>query len=266
MASIYEWGYGAPRRVPKATKEDTELVVFISDTHFPYHDQSLIDSSLRLIRKLNPHRVVLNGDVNDFFQLSRFNIGHQRLDWLQEELDMGNSYRAALRRAAPDAVIDETVGNHDSRIQSYVAANGRALASLRALKPSSLFLHKEYGINHHPGCGFLLRPWFLVKHGTLIRKHAGWSAKAELEAAGISGISGHTHRLATYRVGGLKPLSWTEQGGLMRLDPDYVVGAPNWQQGCAVGEFSTRRESFVVHEVPAVAGELRFKVTGRKAA
>jgi predicted phosphodiesterase len=244
--------------VPKATREETERVVFLSDTHFPFHEQSLVESSLRFVKKLKPHRVVLNGDVNDFFQLSRFNTGLERLDTLQDELDLGNGYRANLRKAAPNAVIDETTGNHDDRIISYVQQNGRALTSLRALEPARLLNHKDLGINHHPGAGFLLRPNFLVKHGTLIRKHAGWSAKAELEAAGVSGISGHTHRLCTYRAGGLNPLSWTEQGGLMRLDPDYITGVPSWQQGAAVGFFSTKTNSFLIEEVQAVDGKLFY--------
>jgi hypothetical protein len=103
-----------------------------------------------------------------------------------------------------------------------------------------------------------LRPEFLVEHGTLIRGEAGASAKAELNAAGISGISGHTHRLGTFRKAGYVQRQWTEQGGLMRLDPDYVVGLPNWQQGIVVGEFSTKSDAFVTYEVPAVEGQLRF--------
>lgn len=44
----------------------------------------------------------------------------------------------------------------------------------------------------------------------------------------------------------------------MRLDPDYVVGVPNWQQGCVIGEFSTKSSAFTTYEVPAVDGSLRF--------
>ena len=44
----------------------------------------------------------------------------------------------------------------------------------------------------------------------------------------------------------------------MRLDPDYVVGVPNWQQGWFIGEFSTKSSAFTTYEVPAVDGSLRF--------
>lgn len=201
---------------------------------------------------------MLNGDLNDMFQLSRFHSGLTRIDKLQEEIDLANDFRRTVRAMAPNAAIDETEGNHDSRIVTYIAKNARSLVGLRALEPRYLFLYGELEYRWHPGAGFLLRPHFLVKHGSIVRGEAGASAKAELAQAGISGCSGHTHRLATYRREGYTPRQWTESGCLCRVDPDYVVGRPNWTRGCVVGEFSTRTDSFVVWDVPFVDGQLRF--------
>lgn len=253
-----KWGHGAARPVHPATKEATELVVFGSDFHFPYQDNQAIASFLNLINQIKPDRVVLNGDIADFFQLSRFNTTGLREEHLQEEIDQANDFRRQVRVAAPDAVIDETEGNHDNRVRTYVAVKAGALKSLRALKPDELFQYRDLGIQAHPGAGFLLRPHFLVKHGTIVRGEAGASAKAELMAAGVSGVSGHTHRLARYTKAGYVQREWLEQGCLCRTDPDYVTGAPNWRQGCAIGEFSTRTDTFVLHEVPFVDGRLRF--------
>lgn len=216
-----------------------------------------MDAAITMIRELRPHRVILNGDVCDFFQLSRFFKGN-REDTLQEEIDEANEIRRRIREAAPDCVFDETEGNHDNRLLSYVIANAKSLSSLRALKPEALLAAKELGIRRHPGAGLLLRRHFLVKHGDLVRADAMATAKAELKKARVSGISGHTHRMGTYREVGYQKTQWTEQGCLCRVDPDYIVGPPNWTQGCAVIELSTRTESFVVHEVPYVDGELRF--------
>lgn len=259
MATKIDWGYGAAKLVRPATKERSETVVFVSDIHVPYDDPAAVKATLALIESVQPHRVVLNGDIADFFQLSRFNKSLERIDLLQDEIDAANAIRRAVREAAPNAVLDETQGNHDHRIISYVEANARALTSLRALDPAALFGYGELEINWHPGAGFLLRPNFLVKHGDVVRGEAGATAKAELLKAGISGISGHTHRLATYRRAGYgPPRQWTEQGGLMRLDPDYITGPPNWTQGIVVGEFSTKSDAFVIHEVPLIDGTLRL--------
>jgi predicted phosphodiesterase len=249
---------GAATLVKPSTTRETEYVVFGSDFHFPYQDDGAIESFLSLVAWMNPDRVVLNGDIADFFQLSRFNISGSRVENLQEEIDQANDFRRQVREAAPNAVIDETEGNHDSRVITYVQKNAQALQSLRALTPRELFKYGEYEINSHPGCGFLLRAGFLTKHGTLVRGEAGATAKAELALAGVSGISGHTHRLARYRKVGYAQREWLEQGCFCRLNPDYVTGAPNWTQGCAIGEFSTKTASFVLHEIPYIDGKLRF--------
>jgi hypothetical protein len=258
MATNNNWGFGPARLVKPSTTEETETVVFLSDLHYPFQDDAVIASSLKLIRNIKPHRVVLNGDINDFFQLSRFNTALERLDDLQDEIDQANKLRQSIRKALPNATIDETTGNHDDRIISYVAKNARSLTSLRALEPKNLFMYDALNINHHPGCGFLLRKNFLVKHGTIVRGEAGATAKAELLQAGVSGLSGHTHRLSKYLKVGYDTKEWTEQGCMCRLDPDYVVGKPNWVQGIVVGQFSTKTSNFMVQLVEFKDGKLWY--------
>lgn len=244
------WGLGAAKPVHAATTETTEVVVFVSDIHVPFHDHRMVEATWELIRDVEPHRVVLNGDIADFFQLSRFNKGLDRLDTLQQELDDANEIRSGYRVVAPNAVIDETEGNHDSRLRTFVQMNARALTSLRNLQPSALNAWEENEITPHGENGFLLRPNFLVKHGTIVRSEAGATAKAELSAAGISGLSGHTHRLSQYAKAGYVQREWWEGGCLCRTDPDYVAGGvPNWQNGCLVGQFSTKSDSFVISPV-----------------
>ena len=248
-----DWGVGQAALVP--TKRN-ELVVSLSDLHVPFQDVGAVNSAVAMVKALQPDRVVINGDVADFFSLSRFNKALERMDSLQADIDEANRIRKRVRLAAPNAVLMENEGNHDSRIRTYVEVNAGALSSLRALEPASLFKYDELEIQWFPGCGFRLRDDFIVKHGTLVRGEAGATAKAEHMASGLSGISGHTHRLATYRKSGYQPRQWVEQGCLCRLDPDYIVGAPNWTQGCAVIELTPN--TFVTHEVPYVDGKLRF--------
>jgi hypothetical protein len=201
---------------------------------------------------------VLNGDVADFFQLSRFNTRLERLDSLQDEIDAANDIRQRIRKAAPNARLIENEGNHDSRVRTYVEQNARALVSLRALEPEKLFRHRELGIEWFPGAGFRIRQGFVVKHGTVVRAEVPASAKAELALANASGISGHTHRLGTYRKVGYETRQWTEQGCLCKLTPDYVIGVPNWTHGLVVAQFSTKSTAFHVEEVQALDGRLVY--------
>lgn len=254
-----EWGLGAAKLVAPATTESAETVAFIPDLHVDFHDEAMVASSVNLVRALQPHRVVLLGDVNDFFQLSRFNKGLDRLDTLQGEINLANRVRHQYRQAAPNAVMDECEGNHDSRLRTYVQFNARALYSLDALKPENLHAWKANEITPHGDNGFRLREEFLVKHGTIVRSEAGATAKAEFMAAGISGISGHTHRLAPYIKEGYVQREWWEAGCLCRLDPDYVKGSvPNWRNGMLVGQFSTKSGAFAIEPVTRFENKLMY--------
>lgn len=256
-AASKEWGNGRAEMVAP-TGGDYEVVIALSDVHFPYQDDAVIESALRLIKSVKPDRVVLNGDICDFFQLSRFNTEYESLDTLQEEIDQGNRFRRAVRKAAPNAIIDETEGNHDSRIQTFVAQNAKAISTLRALQPTALFLHDELEFNWHPGCGFLLREDFLVKHGTEMSSINGSTARAELNKNWISGISGHVHRSEQARRNAHRSGIWGVSGCMCRLDPDYITGMPNWDQGIIMVEVSNLSGRHSITNIPMVDGKLRF--------
>lgn len=246
------WGDGKAKLVRPSTPSAWETVVFLSDIHVPYHDPVLVDAATQIIAAVNPDRVVINGDTNDFFGLSRFNKAAERFDELQNEINMGRMIRALVRESAPNAIMDETLGNHEERLLTYPGFNAPGLRTLDVLKPSNLLGLSEYEITLHPRNGFRLRENFLVEHGQVVRKGSGESAKARLNDTLISGIMGHTHRLDSNRRSGYRDLVWYEQGCLCAMNPDYVIGEANWKQGFAIGTFSTKTENFDVQLVPAV--------------
>lgn len=247
-----KWGDGTAPLMEKTTDELFEVVVSLSDIHFPYHNKKLLEATLLLVQDIDPHVVVINGDVNDFFQLSRFNKGLERLDELQKEIDMGVEFRKTLREMLPNATIRENLGNHDERILSYIEDNARSLASLRALKPEALLSLDELDIALFGRAGHRIRPEFVFEHGHVVRSEAGASAKARLTNTLISGIMGHTHRMAEYPKFGYRNLTWYEQGCLCMRNADYKIGETNWQPGIAVCHFSTKTDNYHVDLVRAV--------------
>jgi hypothetical protein len=252
----------APKLVDAATTEDVEVVVFLSDLHVPYEDKKAVRAVIDLIEDLQPHRIVLNGDIQDFYRVSRFDKDWERTDTLQDEIDTGNFYRMKFRDAAPNAVIDETEGNHEARLGIYLDRNADALGSLRSLRLPALLQHKTYQITGHGDEGFLLRPDFWIKHGEIARQDAGMSAKAQMLKAFTNGLTGHTHRLGefTVRVGMGKVYRWFENGCLCNIDDaDYIRGgAPNWMQGFSVGQFSTNSDKFKVELVEVEDGGFSY--------
>jgi len=253
------WGEGKAPVVEPSTHESFELVVFLSDIHAPYQNAPLVKAAIDLIEDLQPHSVVFNGDDNDFFQLSHFNKGHDREDRLQDELDMSRDIRRAVREAAPNAKLRKTLGNHCDRAITYVEINAKGLSSLRSLKPENLFELDEIECDLYGRAGFRIRPEFVVEHGHVVRKDAGATARSRLNDTLISGIMGHTHRLASFHKTGYRQLAWYEQGCLCLPNPDYVVGEANWQPGIAVGHFHTKKhELFNVELVKATGSGFIF--------
>ena len=118
---------------------------------------------------------------------------------------------------------------------------------------------RELGIRRFNGYGLRLRKHFLVRHGTVVRKHAGASARAEMESAGVSGVSGHTHRLGIFRRTTYgPPLTWAEGGCLCGVSPTYVLGQADRQQGATIAHLSTRGQGVLLQEVVGHAGKLWY--------
>ena len=254
------WGNGKAPVIKLPRAQEWITVGGINDIHVPWHDVELVDAAIDLFKDIQPDLFVINGDMQDFFGLSRFNKSYERLDNLQTELDQGKEIRRALRNAMPDAQIHETLGNHEERLLTYPGFNAPALKSLNSLKPDTLMGLTELEITHWPRNGFRLNEEFLVEHGSVVRKNAGDTAKQRLNETLISGVMGHVHRLGQASRSGYKEINWYETGCLCQLNPDYVTGEANWQQGIWIGTFSTRSLNYNVQLIPASGRGFIFNV------
>jgi hypothetical protein len=99
----------------------------------------------------------------------------------------------------------------------------------------------------------------MVKHGHMVRARAGYTATGELERNGISGISGHTHRLGQiYKRNRTGMMTWVESGCLCKYDPDYMDGQlSDWAQGLSFGTVSLKGRGFTVHTAPIIKGRVK---------
>lgn len=246
------WGNGKAPVIKLPRSKEWISVGGVNDLHVPWHDAELVDASIELFRDLQPDLFILNGDIQDFFGLSRFNKSYERLDSLQSELNQGKAIRKSYRDAMPNAQMHETLGNHEERLLTYPGFNAPALKSLDSMKPNVLMGLDEYEIKHWPRNGLRLNENFLVEHGNIVRKNAGESAKQRLSETLISGVMGHVHRLGQASRSGYTEINWYETGCLCQLNPDYVSGEANWQQGLWIGTFSTRSTNYNVQLIPAV--------------
>lgn len=227
-----EWSYG-PRDpiVPKGM----ERHVNIGDTHGIYVDQRTWKAVLDFIRDFKPHQVNLLGDIADFYDISRFDKNPNRRVVLGVEIEFTREViLSELRAAAPRARIVWLEGNHENRLKRYLWSRAPELASLPGLDMRSLFRLESLKIQYQNAN--LEIGDIQMTHGHMARKHSGQTAKAMLDDYGTSVIHNHTHRLgAVYKTDRGGEYVAFENGCLCALDPEYIPGVPNWQQGFSVG-------------------------------
>lgn len=260
-----------PPPKPKPHKRKTkypagsyERVFFWADAHGRYVDRDVWPQILRFVKDYAPHRTVNLGDLIDAYPVSSFSKDPSRVGELQADIDDGHALQRDVIEAAPaEAEHDYIIGNHEQRIERFLWTRAPELASLRCLRLAELLKLKELSVKMHPRSGFLLRENFRCKHGDLVRKDAGASARAEFlsHGGGMSGISGHVHRGGAHEITTRdgRDYVWQEAPCLSRLDPEYVDGHPNWQQGFVLGEFKRGGHRFVLEKVRIVGQRLIYQ-------
>ena len=223
-----------------------------SDFHGQFVDPLALRVFLDVAKAVQPDTIVLNGDVLDFPQVSRFTHmpGAGSLS-LQDELDyVREKIVRRVREAAPDAALLWTIGNHEHRLVRYLANTAPELASLRSLSWTELLGVDEFEVEMCFGGNFMaptqrqradnyrrrthavLHDCLVVTHGQSIAQNA---PAVEARRWGMSGTSGHTHRPGTtwLPTAACPSLSWTSTPMMagFAVGKDYVDGPSAWTMG-----------------------------------
>src|SRR5271165_7217151 len=90
-----------------------------NDIHFPYHDPTAIELAIEFAVWFKPHIIWLNGDIIDFYAISRFDKDPNRQLAMQDDIDMTIAFLGRLRGLFPDAEIIYREGNHEARLQKF---------------------------------------------------------------------------------------------------------------------------------------------------
>lgn len=215
---------------------DGTRVLVTGDHQLPFIDEDFEDAKQRFIADWKPNVIVLNGDVIDAYEISDWDKRPSRLFNLEDEFRMAKDLIAAYRRLSGGNVywID---GNHEERLQRIIWKRAQEFSFMVADLPEALELEKTtkgfvpYGqhIDIHG---------FVITHGTIVRSHSAYTAKAMIDKYRSSGASGHTHRMGDHSITDHRGVShtWYEIGCSCRKDLEYMKAHPNWQQGFLIGE------------------------------
>lgn len=207
----------------------------LSDIHIPFQDNDTLKCVFDCVVNTQPQYIILLGDILDCYSISRFCKRPDRMRNLQDEINIFYKMMRSLKKELPNTEIHYVLGNHENRLEKLVLDNP-GLFGLKALQPEQLFRLDELGIFYHKTKVKLNN--FIYYHGDVVRKDAGYSAKAEyLDHKMQDGISGHTHRLGGYYTTyEQEPGGWFENGCLCKIEPDYLndPDKANWQHGFTV--------------------------------
>jgi len=216
-----------------------------SDFHDIDCDEFALQVFIDTARRLQPDVILLNGDVFDLYEFSRYSID-PRLVSVKERFDyVSNNIFKPLREACPDTQIDLLLGNHEWRLLKHMADRTPNLPGLLSdvmgLTLEDVFRVREYEINLH--CKWDLAAWGKKSEAEQIKQNyiVYWNCFVASHIKdfgfGMSGTSGHTHKPDTslgfsMAMGG--PIFWTTTGCLRRVDEDYVMGINKHVNGFAI--------------------------------
>ena len=232
----------------------------------PIHDEAALDVSYQILAYLNETEgvddVVNQGDDLDFAEFSshRSTPGYKGL--LNDNLSRHKTHLAIQREAAPAAEIMQLYGNHEARLEKFLADKAPELLGLKkpgtdeyVLDIPTLCGYDDLGIKSfdpYPQGVWWANDFLKFHHGTAASGvPAGAAGKSLSKSNGVSVVYGHDHYQAVARDRvetrhGMRSVFSASGGCLCRLDglvPSTAGGIASsgkmkskerWQQGILI--------------------------------
>lgn len=111
-----------PYRIPKVN----DKIICFGDTHFPFQNNDAIYKALEYAAGKAVNCFILNGDIMDGYDISRF-TKEARKPNLEYELEVVYDFLHNLRDCFPNALIVWKFGNHEQRWDEYLKVNAPLL-------------------------------------------------------------------------------------------------------------------------------------------
>lgn len=116
---------------------DTRRSLVLGDLHIPFHSLVAIKAALAFADEWKPDTIFINGDLFDFYHLSRFDK-KPTLPKVSAELLAGGKFLDHLTARFPRAKKFFKLGNHDERWAKYLFAVAPLLADIPEVQDSWL--------------------------------------------------------------------------------------------------------------------------------
>lgn len=227
---------GNPPKVFRLPLKDNNILL-ISDLHIPYHDIEALTVAIDYGKKENINTIFINGDLIDFYQISRF-VNLERRRSVAEELEMTKDFLGILNNEFPNAPIYFLLGNHDNRLQYYLANKAPELLDVEEFRLAQLLEAEKYNMTVLEDTTLVKMGKLNVTHGNLLLRGVFSPvnpARGSFLKAKASVIVGHTHKVSTHSETTItgKVITCYSTGCLCELNPTYSPFANNFSHGFA---------------------------------
>ena len=233
----FTWKFPASRA---ATWEPHPLTarrtLVLSDIHIPFHDSAAIMAIVRHARGwLRPgDAILLNGDICDFFSISRFDKNPTKSS-LKTEIDLTRAFLGWLRGQFPRCELIFKFGNHDEWFDKYLWRKAPELFDLPQIRLEHLLTQPIGAEPAIEGITFITdQRKITAGHLDILHGHElgkGSIAPPVNPARGFflrtmeCTLAGHLHRTSHHqeRTSKGKQIACWSSGCLCGLHPDYAV-------------------------------------------
>ena len=256
----------------QSPRGDIETVVIISDWHIPFNDVEANEVMVKLIKKLAPSQLILNGNMNDCSSFGEFpKIREVALAFrsAKEEREVWFSTYEAIKQNLPQDCKVVYIGSqcHEGRIERWASVspilvddeNYTIKGWLQLDRLGIDYVAEAYDPINRKDCSTKVERGtnLLVTHGTVVRSQGGTSGLMETRYNGVSTISGHTHRLAqVYSTNAVSQMVSVECGcGCLRKPWYHLKGKRrllDWQQGLVILTINKENNTFNPTIVPVL--------------
>jgi predicted phosphodiesterase len=237
------------------SKSKLEKVLFIPDSHVPYHDKEAFALMIKAAKAFKPDHAIILGDFADFYGVSSHSKDPNRALKLKEEIE--------ATKEALDLVVSLKAknnvfiaGNHEDRLERYLRDKAPELFNFISI-PKILEL-KDKGFKYVPyKQAYRLGKLNLTHDAGNAGRYAHYKS---LDTFQHNVIIGHTHRLG-YAVEGnaqgerhvTAMLGWL--GDVEEIDYMHRVKAvKDWSLGFGIGYLNPETGTVYVIPVPIING------------
>lgn len=216
--------------------EDFKKVGVLSDIHVPYHSMSAIICAIKHLREIGIDCLILNGDIFDFYAISRHEKEKDLRDF-PREIEMGRNFLQKIRDLFPLIPIYYKMGNHENRWQRYLNEQAEEFSQLHEMQFEQFFRLDKLAMTYVPDWQGIELGDLLILHGHEVMAGGMNPSQSTFNKTFCNTLIGHVHRTtSTTKKNGFKEFFHTYSAGcLTQLSPKYYPFAQH-NNGYAIVE------------------------------